>query len=32
MEQGVVVQEGTPEQVFATENTRIKEFIGRLNA
>ncbi len=32
MEQGVVVQEGTPEQVFATENARIKEFIGRLNS
>lgn len=32
MEQGVVVQEGTPEQVFATENARIKEFIGKLNS
>ena len=32
MEQGVVVEEGTPEQIFSTENTRIKEFIGKLNA
>lgn len=32
MEQGVVVEEGTPEHIFATENSRVKEFIGRLNA
>jgi len=32
MEQGVVVEEGTPEQLFATENPRVKEFIGKLNS
>ena len=32
MEQGVVVEEGTPEHIFATENSRVKEFIGRLNS
>ncbi|MCM1569208.1 MAG: amino acid ABC transporter ATP-binding protein [Roseburia sp.] len=31
MEQGVVVQEGTPGQIFATENARVKEFIGKLS-
>ena len=32
MEQGVVVEEGTPEDLFATENPRVKEFIGKLNS
>ena len=31
MEQGVIVQEGTPEEIFETSNTRLKEFIGKLN-
>ncbi len=32
MEQGVVVQEGTPENIFASDNGRVREFIGKLNA
>ena len=32
MEQGVVVEEGTPEKLFSTENPRVKEFIGKLNS
>lgn len=31
MEQGVIVQEGTPDEIFTTENARVKEFIGKLN-
>ena len=31
MEQGVIVQEGTPEEIFETSNPRLKEFIGKLN-
>ncbi len=31
MEQGVVVEEGTPEEIFSTSNSRVKEFIGKLN-
>lgn len=30
MEQGVIVQEGTPEQIFTTQNSRVREFIGRI--
>lgn len=30
MEQGVIVEEGSPEQIFATENGRVREFIGKL--
>ncbi len=30
MEQGVIVEEGSPEQLFATENVRVREFIGKL--
>ena len=30
MEQGVIVEEGSPEQLFATENARVREFIGKL--
>ena len=30
MEQGVIVEEGSPEQLFATENGRVREFIGKL--
>ena len=31
MDQGVVALEGTPEQVFQAEHTRMKEFLGKLN-
>ena len=30
MEQGVIVEEGSPEALFTTENTRVREFIGKL--
>lgn len=30
MEGGVIVEEGTPEQIFASENTRVQEFIGKI--
>ncbi len=30
MEQGVIVEEGSPEQLFETENVRVREFIGKL--
>lgn len=30
MEHGVVVEEGTPEELFATDNERVKEFIGKM--
>ncbi|SFR96797.1 amino acid ABC transporter ATP-binding protein [Anaeromicropila populeti] len=29
MENGVIQEEGSPEQIFATDNARIKEFIGK---
>nr|MBQ8252207.1 amino acid ABC transporter ATP-binding protein [Lachnospiraceae bacterium] len=32
MENGVVVQEGTPDEVFHSENERIREFIGKIEA
>ncbi|MBQ8327705.1 MAG: amino acid ABC transporter ATP-binding protein [Lachnospiraceae bacterium] len=32
MEGGVIVEEGAPEALFATENGRIKDFIGKFNA
>lgn len=31
MENGVIVEEGAPEELFATENPRVKEFIGKLD-
>jgi len=31
MDNGVIVEEGTPEEVFASENTRMKEFLRRFN-
>lgn len=31
MEQGVILQEGTPEQIFTTENPRVQSFIGKLS-
>ena len=32
MDKGVIVEEGSPEQVFNSENQRMKEFLGNLNA
>lgn len=32
MEQGVIVQEGTPDELFETPNARIREFIGKMHA
>lgn len=32
MEQGVIVQEGSPEQIFSTSHNRVREFIGKMNA
>jgi len=29
MENGVIQEEGTPEELFATDNLRVKEFIGK---
>ena len=29
MEGGVIVEEGTPEKVFASDNERMKSFLGR---
>ena len=29
MADGVIVEEGTPEQVFASDNERTKNFLGR---
>ncbi len=30
MEGGVIVQEGTPDEIFASNNTRVREFIGKI--
>lgn len=30
MEQGVIQESGTPEEIFASENARVREFIGKL--
>ena len=30
MEQGVIVEQGTPEELFSSENTRVREFIGKM--
>ena len=32
MEQGVIRQEGTPEEIFANPNERVREFIGKFTA
>ncbi len=32
MDQGVIAEEGTPEEVFASENPRVKEFLGKFHA
>ena len=31
MEQGVIQEQGTPEEIFASENARVREFIGKMN-
>lgn len=31
MEQGVIQEQGTPEEIFASSNTRVREFIGKMN-
>jgi len=30
MEGGVIVEEGTPDEIFASENVRVREFIGKI--
>ena len=30
MEGGVIVEQGTPDQIFASENVRVQEFIGKI--
>lgn len=32
MDQGVIAEEGTPEEVFTSENIRVKEFLGKFHA
>ena len=32
LEQGVIQEQGTPEEIFASSNTRVREFIGKMNA
>lgn len=32
MEHGVIVHEGTPEEVFSEENQRLQEFLGKYEA
>lgn len=31
MEQGMIQEQGTPEEIFASENGRVREFIGKMN-
>ena len=31
MEQGMIQEQGTPEEIFASQNTRVREFIGKMN-
>ena len=31
MEQGIIQEQGTPEEIFASENARVREFIGKMN-
>lgn len=31
MDEGVIAQEGTPEEVFGSDNTRMKEFLGKFH-
>ena len=30
MENGVIVTQGTPEEIFASDNARVREFIGKI--
>lgn len=32
MEQGVIIEEGTPDELFSSENARVREFIGKVSA
>ena len=32
MEQGVIAEEGTPDELFSSENARVREFIGKVSA
>ena len=32
MEQGVIVEEGTLDELFSSENARVREFIGKVSA
>lgn len=32
MEQGVIVEEGTPDELFSSENASVREFIGKVSA
>ncbi|MBQ6697306.1 MAG: amino acid ABC transporter ATP-binding protein [Lachnospiraceae bacterium] len=32
MEQGVIQEQGTPEEIFASDNARVREFIGKMNS
>ena len=32
MEQGLIQEQGTPEEIFTSSNTRVREFIGKMNA
>ncbi len=32
MDQGVIAEEGTPEEVFTSENVRVKEFLGKFHS
>ncbi len=32
MEQGVIQEQGTPEEIFASNNARVREFIGKMNS
>jgi polar amino acid transport system ATP-binding protein len=30
MEGGVIVEQGTPDEIFASDNSRVREFIGKI--
>ncbi|MBQ8231298.1 MAG: amino acid ABC transporter ATP-binding protein [Lachnospiraceae bacterium] len=32
MEQGLIQEQGTPEQIFSSSNARVRDFIGKMNA
>ncbi len=31
MDKGVIAEQGTPEEVFSSDNTRMREFLGKLS-